>query len=192
MSENIPIETSKIFEILTKGYFISMDTKDPNLKKLFNAIDENNNYENLLEYFSHIGFQLIKGNSFYYFAKNETNKKLEDKLKAAYKWIDILDFFTSYGESIDKYFSVGEIFSPNEIFTQCKVNNALMEKLNSIKLTKSIEKPLEKIRKLIDELVKATFAELYNEFHDEYKILSAFNYLEELIKTIDIYDDTTS
>jgi hypothetical protein len=192
MPINLPTETPEIFDVLTKGNFISADSKVPAHKDLFRAIDENNNYEVLLDYFSHIGFQLIKGNSFYYFSKTETNKRLEDKLKSAYKWIDILDFFASYGESVDKFFSVGEIFSANDIFTQCKVNHALMEKLNGIKITKNIEKPLDKIQKLIDELVKATFAESYNEFHEEYKILAAYNYLEELIKTINIEDEETS
>jgi|AntAceMinimDraft_17_1070374.scaffolds.fasta_scaffold00162_11 hypothetical protein len=195
MTKTLPIETQNIFEILTKGHFISEDSEISEIKELYKVIDENNNYELLLDYFSHIGFQLIKGNSYYYFAKNENNKKIEDKLKSLYKWIDIINFFMSYGESMNEHFSNGKIFTPNEIFTQCKVNNALLEKLNDIKLTKSIEKPLDKIIRLIEELKKATFVDVYNDFHDEYKVLASFNYLEQLINTIDINiddEDTTS
>jgi len=190
-----PIETQEIFEILTKGYFISIDSERQEIQKLHRAISEENNYELLYDYFNRIGFQLINGNdnSFYYFAKQDTNKKLEDKLKTAYKWIDIYDFLMSYGESINEYFSAGKIFTPDNIFTTCKVNTELMEKLN--KLVKNSSLPYDKIIKLIDDLVKATFVEEYNIYNKEYKVVAAFGYLEQLIKTIDITtsdEDTTS
>ena len=190
-----PIETQEIFEILTKGYFISIDSERQEIQKLHRAISEENNYELIYDYFNRIGFQLINGNdnSFYYFAKQDTNKKLEDKLKTAYKWIDIYDFLMSYGESINEYFSAGKIFTPDNIFTTCKVNTELMEKLN--KLVKNSSLPYDKIIKLIDDLVKATFVEEYNIYNKEYKVVAAFGYLEQLIKTIDITtsdEDTTS
>ncbi len=194
MKGSIPIETQKIFETLTKGHFISGDSENQEIKSLFNVIEEENNYEILLDYFSHIDYQLIKGNSYYYFSKKGTNKQLEDKLKSAYKWIDIIDFFMTFGESVNEYFSVGKMFTTDDIFIQWKVNNALAEKLNNIKLVKNIDKPREKIKKLIDELIKATFVEIFNEFHDKYKVLASFDYLEQLIKTIDITiddEDTT-
>ncbi len=190
-----PIETQEIFEMLTKGYFISIDSEKQEIQKLHRAICEESNYEILYEYFNRIGFQLINGNdhSFYYFAKQDTNKKLEDKLKTAYKWIDIYDFLMSYGESINEYFSAGKIFTPDNIFTACKVNTELMEKLN--KLVKNIAMPYDKIIKVIDDMVKATFIEEYNIYNKEYKVVAAFGYLEQLIKTIDITtndEDTTS
>jgi len=195
MTKILPIETQKIFEKLTKGHFISYDNEDIEIKELYQVIDANNNYELLLEYFLHIGFQFIKGDSYYYFAKSEINKSTEDKLKSFYKWIEIMNFFLSFGESINEHFSVGKIFTPNDIFIQCKVNNALMEKLNTIRLTNSIEKPLDKINRLIDELRRATFVDVFNDFRDEYKVVAAYHYLEQLINTIDIEvenEDTTS
>jgi hypothetical protein len=196
--ENIkvpPIETQEIFEFLTKGHFISIDSEKTEIQKLHRAISEDDNYEIIYDYFNRLGFQLINGNdhSYYYFAKQDTNKKLEDKLKIAYKWIDIYDFLMSYGESINEYFSAGKIFTPDQIFTICKVNTELMDKLN--KLNKNISMPYDKIAKIIEELIKASFVEEYNSYNKEYKVLAAFGYLEQLIITIDIntnYEDTTS
>lgn len=197
MESNIapPIQTQEIFEMLTKGHFISIDSEKQEIQKLHRAISEENNYEILYDYFNRIGFQLINGNdhSFYYFAKQDTNKKLEDKLKTAYKWIDIYDFLMSYGESINEYFSAGKIFTPDDIFSVCKVNTELMDKLN--KLVKNVSMPYHKIEKLIEELIKATFVEEYNNYNKEYKVVAAFGYLEQLIKAIDIAindEDTTS
>ncbi len=190
-----PIETQEIFEFLTKGYFISIDSEKAEIQKLHRAISEDDNYGILYDYFNRLGFQLINGNdhSYYYFAKQDTNKKLEDKLKIAYKWIDIYDFLMSYGESINEYFSAGKIFTPDQIFTICKVNTELMDKLN--KLNKNISMPYDKITKIIEELIKASFLEEYNPYNKEYKVIAAFGYLEQLIKTIDINtndEDTTS
>jgi len=190
-----PIETQEIFEFLTKGYFISIDSEKAEIQKLHRVISEDDNYEILYDYFNRLGFQLINGNdhSYYYFAKQDTNKKLEDKLKIAYKWIDIYDFLMSYGESINEYFSAGKIFTPDQIFTICKVNTELMDKLN--KLNKNISMPYDKITKIIEELIKASFLEEYNPYNKEYKVIAAFGYLEQLIKTIDINtndEDTTS
>lgn len=190
-----PIETQEIFEFLTKGYFISIDSEKAEIQKLHRVISEDDNYEILYDYFNRLGFQLINGNdrSYYYFAKQDTNKKIEDKLKIAYKWIDIYDFLMSYGESINEYFSAGKIFTPDQIFTNCKVNTELMDKLN--KLNKNISMPYDKITKIIEELIKASFLEEYNPYNKEYKVIAAFGYLEQLIKTIDINtndEDTTS
>ena len=52
-----PIETQEIFEILTKGYFISNDSEKQEIQKLHRAISEDNNYEILYEYFNRIGLQ---------------------------------------------------------------------------------------------------------------------------------------
>lgn len=187
MNKKVPIETQQIFEILIKGHFISYDNEDSKIKHLFEVIETDNNYELLMDYFAQIGYQLIKGNSFYYFAKKDhLIRDIESKLKSFYKWIDIINFFMSYGESINEYFSVGKIFTPNEIFTQCKVNNALMEKLNAIKITKNIKKPLDKINHLIDELRKATFIDVFNDFNNEFKVVAAYKYIEELINTINV------
>jgi len=65
-----PIETQEIFEMLTKGNFICIDSEKQEIQKLHRAISEENNYEILYDYFNRIGFQLINGNdhSFYYFS----------------------------------------------------------------------------------------------------------------------------
>ena len=67
--------------------------------------------------------------------------------------------------------------------------------LLSLSINSVFTLPYEKITKVIDELIKATFVEEYNIYNKEYKVVAAFGYLEQLIKTIDITtsdEDTAS
>ena len=185
----MPQETQAIFEMLVKGVFISGDSQKTDVKTYFKVIETDDNYTLLADFFRHIGFELMKGNEYYYFSKQTTNKKIEDKIKAAYEWIDMLAFLVAYGRNIDKFVSVGYIFRADDIFVACRDSAVLMKQLNDIVLFRNVPKPLDKINKLIDKLVKASFAESYNDFNNEYKIVAAFDYLEQLIYSINIAED---
>jgi hypothetical protein len=191
MTGTPPIQTTDIFERLSKGQFISEDSGDDEVKDLFNIIELENNYEILKDYFQRIGFILEKGSGYYYFSRKETNQILEDKVKRAYKWIDILDFFNTYAKAIDEPFSQGTIFSPSRIFEKSKVNSALQEKLEALKNYQEFatEKPLERIQKLSRYMVKETFFDLANEYSDEFKVLASYRYLQKLVVSIVIEEE---
>ena len=186
---HLPRQTIDIFEYLNKGHFISEDSNDERLKELYRVIDEENRYEQLHEYFLHIGFSLEKGMGYYYFSRKENKADLERKIERAYQWIDILDFLKTYGKSIDSTFTQGTIFSPHDIFEQYKINHLLAEKLDDLKRYYPVEKPFERIEKIIKTLKDETFIEKCNEFTNEYKILAAFHYLEKLVMAINITTD---
>ena len=191
MTGTPPIQTSDIFERLSKGQFISEDSGSDEVKDLFNIIELEANYEILRDYFQRIGFILEKGSGYYYFSRKETNQIVEDKVKRAYKWIDILDFLNTYAKAIDEPYSQGTIFSPSRIFEKSKVNSALQEKLEALKNYQEFatEKPLERIQKLSRYMVKETFFDLTNEYSDEFKVLASYRYLQKLVVSIVIEEE---
>ncbi len=188
-----PIHTAEIFERLSKGQFISEDSHDDSIAMLYDVIDDEASYETLHEYFLHIGFTLERGRGYYYFSRKQQAQDIDRKIEQAYRWIDVLDFLKTYGKSVDRPFTQGTIFSPNQIFEEYKVNNALSDKLDNLRRYHSFktDKPFERIQKVVDSLVRETFIEKINEFTNEYKVLAAFHYLESLVMSININPDET-
>ena len=191
MTGTPPIQTSDIFERLSKGQFICEDSGSDEIKDLFNIIELESNYERLRDYFQRIGFMLEKGTGYYYFSRKETNQIIEEKVKRAYKWIDILDFFNTYAKAIDEPFTQEAVFSPSRIFEKSKVNSALQQKLDALKNYQEFatEKPLDRIQKLSRYMVKETFFDLTNEYSDEFKVLASYRYLQKLVVSIVIEEE---
>lgn len=74
--------TQQIFERLSKGEFLSVDSSNQTIKHLFNDIEEN--YQDYYDYFNEIGFSLDGGVGYYYFSRiNEKPQSIERK-----RWIN--------------------------------------------------------------------------------------------------------
>ena len=182
---SVPKKTGEIFEMLSKGQFICSNSCDANIRKLFDIIDEKENYESLSDYFLSINFVLEKGDEFYYFSRIEKKADLERKLEIAFRWIDIVDFFKSF----DSSFASGYSFNPSEIEVKISVNAVLKNKADSIRNMLKLEDKAsyhEIVTRAIDSLVRDGFVELETEILKSYKVLSSFKYLEELINNINI------
>ena len=78
---NVPRQTAQIFEILSRGQFICSNSFDVEIKRLYELLDEETNYENLYNYFREINFTLEKGDGFFYFSRVENRADLERKIK---------------------------------------------------------------------------------------------------------------
>jgi len=192
MNLSVPIQTNEIFDYLTKGYFLSEDTNNNDLKALYKTVE--NNYDVLFDYFQRINFYLEgKETGYFYFSKREKepNQNIENKIKTAYKWIDILDFLKTFGKSRNENFSQGYVFSPTDIFNHCKINALLQDKLDELKkyTDLNLEKPMERIQKIVEILRKETFVDIQNEHKEDFKVLASFGYLENLISIINIKDE---
>ncbi|WP_438268359.1 condensin complex protein MksE [Maribellus luteus] len=48
---DVPIQTAEIFEILSKGQFISSNSSNRKISDLYKVIDDEQNYENLYDFF---------------------------------------------------------------------------------------------------------------------------------------------
>ena len=181
----IPDNTAAIFEYLQKGLFISSNSTSEEVRDMYNEIDDN--YEPLYHYFSQINYILERGNEYFFFSRTEPKATLEQKIMRAYYWIDVLDFFKAYDET----FGPGFRFQPEQILVETNINMLLQNKLDGMRKhfsDKDIRK--EVLDNMIRQLTKDSFLELENEKSNTYKVMSAWHYLERLIESINIYDET--
>jgi hypothetical protein len=182
---NVPLQTANIFKILSKGQFISSNSSDKNISSLYNIIEDDENFDNLYDYFININFVLEKGDEYFYFSRPENKIDLEKKIEKAFEWIDIIDFFKTY----DNAFSAGYRFSPSELLVRIKTDAELETKLDGLKKHTDKTKHQDILDKMLKKLIDDTYIELENEITNQYKVLASFNYLEQLILTINIPDD---
>ena len=185
---SVPKQTGEIFELLSKGQFICSNSTDSRISKLFDIIDDSDNYDSLYDYFKSINFILEKGDEYYHFSRKEEKADLERKLDIACKWIDIVDFFKTF----DNSFASGYSFSPSEINVKISVDAVLKSKADGVRAALKIDEKTpyqEIVLKIIDALLRDGFAEMENEILKTYKVLSSFKYLEELINAINIPEE---
>ena len=180
---NIPGQTADIFELLSKGQFICSNSVEDSNRKLFNIIDDN--FEDLHTYFSAIGFKLEKGDEYFYFSRDEQRADLERKIDQIYRWIDVLDFFKTFNNG----FGSGYRFTASDVITQMKIDASLNDKLQGMRKLAGDGTQREKVQRVIDELEKYGVIELENEITEQYKVLSSFKYLEQLIVSIHISEE---
>jgi hypothetical protein len=181
----VPIQTADIFKILSKGQFINSNSSTKSVNALYKVMEDEQNFENLFEYFRNINFTLEKGDEYFYFSRPENKVDLETKIEAAFRWIDIIDFFKTY----DNSFSAGYRFTPSEILVRIKTDAELESKLEGLKKHTDKEKHQDILDKILKKLIDDTFIELENEITHQYKVLTSFKYLEQLILTINIPED---
>lgn len=173
--------TEDIFNILSKGGFISSNSISPHVKRMYDAIEEE--LTDYHEYYKGIGFYLEGGNGYYHFARKEAKADLERKLDAIYKWIDYLSFIKTYHSA----FGPGFLFRSADIEIQIGCNMELKEK--ALRLFSDKKKHDEIAAKLIKELESIGMIEKENDLDGTYKVLSSFHYMEELVDCITISED---
>ncbi|AFM04483.1 hypothetical protein Fleli_2100 [Bernardetia litoralis DSM 6794] len=181
----IPKQTGDIFKILSKGQFISSNSPNQTIQNLYSIIDQDDNFENLYEYFVHINFILEKGNEYFYFSRPEKIIDLEKKIEKAFEWIDILDFLKTFHNS----FGAGFRFTPSEILAKIPTDADLeikLKKFNTLKKNISKTTYSDILDRILKKLADDTFIEIENDINQQYKVLSSFAYLEQLILTINI------
>lgn len=179
--------TADIFEILSKGKFICSNSVDDINRKLYNVIDEQ--FDELYNYFIAINFVLERGDEYFYFSRNEVKATLESKIEQTYRWVDVVDFFMVFNNG----FAPGFRFSPSDILVQVKMDAGLKDKLEIMKRLTGDGSYQERITSLIEkQLVTPGFVELENEMMQQYKVLASFNYIKQLIVTIQIQEETVN
>jgi len=149
-------------------------------------LEDDQTFEDLHEYFYQINYVLEQGNEYFYFSRKENNTDLDRKLKKAFQWIDLLDFFKTYDSSFD----VGFRFSLSDILNQLKNNADLKTKLEKIKET-GVEKKSysNRLKKIIEKLEKDHFITLENEITETYKVLTSLHYLKDIVTVINIPEE---
>jgi hypothetical protein len=175
---NIPKQTPEIFNILSRGNFISSNGSKG---KLFDIINYEDNYATLKEFFSHTGYSLERGHNYFYFSQtDEPNLIIEKKLEQFAYYIDVMDFFSS----MDTKPVVGTRYRVTQIAEECFSNERLKQKIYALSRR---EKMVDKVAEIAGDLTAAGFFEQEDE--DTYKVMDAIHYLEEVISLITIDDD---
>ncbi len=172
--------TKEIFDILSKGGFISQNSVSQQISHYYDAIEDD--FHEYQEYYEGIGFTLEGGNGYYYFSRTESKVELADKVQRLAEWIDRVDFLKTFNAAFGSGFS----FRKSNILEKFSSDVELKEKAR--RLYPDLKNNEEKMDKLIDDLVRQKFAELENELDSTYKVTAAFHYIEELIDCLTIIE----
>ena len=173
--------TKEIFQRLSRGQFISSNSVDRDIRTLYNDIEENQ--QEYTDYFSQIDFQLMGGDGYFYFSRNEARQTLENKLQAFFKWIDYIDFLKTY----DTTFGAGTQFRVSNLEGRMASDLELREKLGNLRIDETTNH--DKIRRIADDMANLGFAELVNAADEEFQVTNAFNYLEQILMCFNINED---
>ena len=172
--------TKEIFEILSKGGFISQNSISQQRSHLYDAIEDD--FQSYRDYYEGIGFLLEGGNGYYYFSRTENKVELADKVQRLAAWIDRLDFLKTFNST----FGSGFTFRKPNILEKFSSDIELKEKAR--RLYTDLKTNDEKMDKLIADLDRQGFIELENELDGTYKVTAAFHYIEELIDCLTIIE----
>ena len=183
----LPKQTHDIFAIMARGHFISSNGTKDGMNRLYDIINEPENFENLQNYFNVIKYRIERGNNFFYFSKiDEINSIVEKKLETFEKYIDIIDLFAS----MDNKITIGSRFRTGSLAEECNANVRLKQKLQKIPLYRS-ETLHNKVREICDLMSRDSFLEREDEASETYKVLDSYTYLLDVINAIAIYEEGT-
>ena len=185
MDIKLPKQTHDIFAIMARGHFISSNGTKDGMNRLYDVINEPENFENLQNYFGVIKYRIERGNNFFYFSKiDEINSVVEKKLETFEKYIDIIDLFAS----MDNKITIGSRFRTGALAEECNANVRLKQKLQKIPLYRS-ETLHNKVREICDLMSRDSFLEREDEASETYKVLDSYAYLLDVINAIAIYEE---
>ena len=176
--------TQRIYERLSRGEFLSVDSSDTLIRHLYEDIEEN--LDDYVDFFKEIGLQLEVGNGYFYFSRiGEGKQSIEQKLESFSKWLDYLDFLKCYNQS----FTAGYQFRKSHLIEQISLDIELKEKASHLYKKYGTGSNTEIVNKLLQEMQSMKFAECINDQDETYKITSAFRYVEELVNMIQIANE---
>ncbi len=176
--------TQRIYERLSRGEFLSVDSTDTSIRHLYEDIEEN--MEDYAGYFKEIGLQLECGNGYFYFSRiGEGKQAIEQKLDSFSKWLDYMDFLKCYNQS----FTAGYQFRKSHLIEQISLDIELKEKVYHLFKKYGVGSNIEIVNKLLQEMQNMGFAECIGVQDETYKITSAFRYVEELVELIQIVNE---
>ncbi|MBK9284825.1 MAG: hypothetical protein IPM51_11000 [Sphingobacteriaceae bacterium] len=184
---NLPKQTHDIFSIMARGHFISSNGTKDGMGRLYDIINNPENFDRLQAYFNVIRYNIEKGNNYFYFSRiGEANSIIEQKLETFERYIDVIDLFAS----MDNKITIGSRFRPSEIAEECNANVRLKQKLQKIPMYRS-ETLLNKVRDICNLMTRDSFLELEDEQTESYKVMDAYSYLFDMINAISIYEETS-
>jgi len=179
--ELVPQEIKKIYEAILKGYFINENSYKDGYAQLYKVIDANE--MELRAYFKPLGYILLRRSGYFYFASEDALLK-ESMLDLMVDYIDIIDFL----KTLDSNFQASYRFSISSI--ESKLSSGSVELQDSASKMRGInaKNNREFAQKIIDKLKKSGFVEEQDAVKGEYLVLNSYDYIESLLKEVEIYE----
>ncbi|MDB6024480.1 MAG: hypothetical protein JWM68_703 [Verrucomicrobiales bacterium] len=132
-----------------------------------------------------LGYRLEKGdNCFYLVSEDETRDRVEAKLEQTIRLVRLLNFLSIHVEG----FGEGQTFSAINLAARCNGDPQAERVLQQI--SKGATNG-ERLNGLLQHLVDRGFLSKYDESRDQYRVLSAINYLFDFVDRINIPEDGT-
>lgn len=176
----IPQKTSQIFELLSRGKFICDNYPNDNHRILYNIVEKH--YDELYDYFIHIGYKLSHGIGYFYFSKDENINNIDNKINTILYFIDLLDLIYEYNPS----FCIGTKITPSTLVEAVNSNSLLKSKI-----PKKAKKDTlyQSCKKVLDDFVSKGVMAIENEEEELYITLSSLEYIEKFIESIKEIND---
>lgn len=181
--KDLPKQTGLIFDTLSKGRFICADSNELAMREMHGVIETHS--DPLSDFFEQIGFRLEQGDGYFYFSREEEKANIERKISVAFKWIDMLDFFTTFNNS----FAPGFRFYTTQLQEQLRVNGLLRTRLQDMQSKGGDASGREQIDALLKSMEREGFIEKVDEFDQAWKVTAALHYAQQLVLALDIQDD---
>jgi len=179
--ELVPQYIKKIYETILKGYFINENSYKDGYSKLYKVIDSNET--ELRAYFKPLGYILLRRSGYFYFASDDALEK-ESMLELMVDYIDIIDFL----KTLDSNFQASYRFTISSI--ESKLGGGSVELQDSASKMRGInaKNHREFAQKIVDKLRKSGFVEEQDAVKGEYIVLNSYDYVESLLKEVEIYE----
>lgn len=131
-------------------------------------------------FFETLGFRLQKSDNCYYFtAEEEPQANLEAKLDQMIRLVRLLDFLSTHIEN----FGEGQIFSASNLAARCN-NDPKAERF--LQYAGKGETNADRLNYILQSLVRRGYLSEYDVSRQEYRVLSAINYVFEFADRIQI------
>ncbi len=170
MSLEAPAVARSIFTRLCKGNNLLLSRNGPGEDAdLFIRLEAEE--EACRSYFEVLGFHLKRGDNYYYFAtEDESQANVENKLEKVIELVRLLDFLSSRVDS----FGEGQIFPAPVLAARCNGDPRAERFLEEMAKGANYG---ERLENLLQGLVRQGYLSEYDPGRQEYRVLSAINYL---------------
>jgi hypothetical protein len=180
VDELLPQHIEKIYQNILKGNFINENSSKNGNSELYEAIMLKES--EVRAYFRPIGYQLMKREGYFYFAHDGAS----DSVSALERMVDYIDI-ASFLRTVDSNFSMGYRFRLSSIENQLNNNIELQDLAHKMKGINAKDNR-EFIQKIIERLKKDGFLEEVNSTNSEYIILNSYEYIENFLGEVEIYE----
>lgn len=180
VDELVPQYIEKIYQIILKGAYINENSSKNGNSEIYDALRSKES--ELRAYFRPLGYALIRGEGYYYFARDDASDG-EAALEQIVDYIEIANFL----KTIDANFGVGYRFMLTSMEHQLNSNLELQELALKMKGVRADDNR-EFIQKIVDKLRKDGFVEETNAKSSEFIVLNSYEYIETFLGEVEIYE----